>query len=95
MKNKHKIGLAVFIASLILTYFLFVCARVSAVAARGTTAAFGGEFLVLLTPAIVWIAYQNIVLSIEAHKNSKAQKKSKQSSNGIKITGIKNIEVVK
>ena len=95
MKNKHKIGLAVFAVSLFLTYFLFVFARTSAVAARGTEAALGGEFLVLLTPAIAWIAYQNIVLSIEAHKSNKTKKKAEQCDSGIKITGFKSIEVVR
>lgn len=83
---KRKVLLAVVAASLFITYFLFIFARASAVANRGTETAFGGEFLILLTPVIVLIVCQNIKLSMQIYKHNKSVEQRQEEPKEVGIT---------
>ena len=54
MKRKIKISIAI----CLITYLIFTFARTMAVAQRGNTA-LGGEIMLFLIPAIIWIVYRN------------------------------------
>ena len=68
MKTNPKVSLVLIVISTIITGILYHYARGAAIAARGTSTAFGGEVAFWLIPYIVWMFYKNIVLNREVFK---------------------------
>ena len=75
MKRKIKISIAI----CLITYLIFTFARTMAVAQRGNMA-LGGEIMLFLIPAIIWIVYRNIKTTktvIKEHKESEEAERMK------------------
>ena len=86
MKKK----LYIFSITAFFTYFIFTSARASAVVSRGSNAA-GGEFLLLLLPAIAVLIYENVILSRKANRELKAEESNADTAK-IRIIKINDIQ---
>jgi hypothetical protein len=88
MKKSTEIKAKIFVASSIITCYIFNSARTSAIAERGTSNAIGGEFLLLLLPIIAVLFYDNVILTKKVFRKPKANKNAT-----IHIEKIDSIEV--